>query len=114
MSLVLVGAALLGLTVLAIAYWDKVKQWIETILADRLEKVLGYGARKRLHHVVSIADKTARGIRNRVYVYIKKITGKGYEKMEEKRLDDISVVEEDIIKEIDEKGPIIQEFKYEE
>lgn len=114
MSLILAAAAVAALTVLAYAYWDRIKQWIETILADRVERVLGYGARKRLHHVVSIADKTARGIRNRVYVYVNKITGKGYEKMEEKRLDDISVVEEDIIKEIDEKGPIIREYKYEE
>ncbi len=34
--------------------------------------------------------------------------------MEEKLLDDISMIEESVVQEIDEKGPIIQEFTYEE
>lgn len=104
----------LAATALTIAYWDRIKNWLNTIVADRLEKVFGYGARKRLHHAVSIADRVAGGIRNRIFIYVKKKNSIGYDKMEEKVLDDISSVEESIVQEINEKGPIIQEFTYKE
>lgn len=104
----------LAATALTIAYWDRIKNWLNTVVADRLEKVLGYGARKRLHHAVSIADRVAGGIRNRLFIYVKKKNGIGYDKMEEKLLDDFSTVEDAIVQEINEKGPIIQEFTYTE
>ena len=104
----------LAATALTIAYWDRIKNWLNTVVADRLEKVLGYGARKRLHHAVSIADRVAGGIRNRLFIYVKKKNGIGYDKMEEKLLDDFSTVEDAIVQEINEKGPVIQEFTYTE
>lgn len=104
----------LAATAITIAYWDKIKNWLNTIVADRLEKVLGYGAKKRLHHAVSIADRVAGGIRNRLFIYVKKKNGAGYDKMEEKILDDFSTVEDSIVQEINEKGPVIQEFEYKE
>ena len=104
----------LAATALTIAYWDRIKNWLNTVVADRLEKVLGYGARKRLHHAVSIADRVAGGIRNRLFIYVKKKNGVGYDKMEEKLLDDFSTVEDAIVQEINEKGPVIQEFTYTE
>ena len=45
----------LAATAVTFAYWDRIKNWLNTVVADRLEKVFGYGARKRLHHAVSIA-----------------------------------------------------------
>ena len=56
----LIGAAVLALT---ITYWDKIKRWLDTIVADKIEKVFGYGARKRVHHAVTIVDRVASGIR---------------------------------------------------
>jgi hypothetical protein len=104
----------LAATALTVAYWDRIKNWLNTVVADRLEKVMGYGARKRLHHAVSIADKVAGGIRNRLFIYVKKKNGVGYDKMEEKLLDDFNTVEDTIVQEINEKGPVIQEFTYTE
>lgn len=106
---VLVG---LAATALTIAYWDRIKNWLNTIVADRLEVIFGYGARQRLHHAVSIADRVAGGIRNRLFIYVKKKNGMGYEKLEEKIIEDISQVEDEIVQEINEKGPVIQEFQY--
>ena len=107
----LIGAAVLALT---ITYWDKIKRWLDTIVADRIEKVFGYGARKRVHHAVTIVDRVASGIRERVFVYVGKVTGKGYDKYEEKQVRILSDVEDEVVKEINEKGPVIQEFTYTE
>ena len=104
----------LAATAVTFAYWDRIKNWLNTVFADRLEKVFGYGARKRLHHAVSIADRTVGGIRNRLFIYVKKKNGMGYDKMQEKIIDDFESVEESIVQEIDEKGPVIQEFTYTE
>lgn len=54
------------------------------------------------------------GIRNRLFIYVKKKNGMGYDKMQEKIIDDFESVEESIVQEIDEKGPVIQEFTYTE
>ena len=104
----------LAATAVTFAYWDRIKNWLNTVVADRLEKVLGYGARKRLHHAVSIADRVVGGVRNRLFIYVKKKNGMGYDKMQEKIIDDFESVEESIVQEIDEKGPVIQEFTYTE
>ena len=107
-------ALLFGLMTLTVAYWDKIKRWLDTIVADTIEKVFGYGARKRVHHAVTIVDRVASGIRERVFVYVGKVTGKGYDKYEEKQVRILSDVEDEVVKEINEKGPVIQEFTYTE
>ena len=101
-------------TAIAVTYWDKIKRWLDTIVADTIEKVFGYGARKRVHHAVTIVDKVATGIRERVFVYVSKPNAQGFDKYMEKQVRVISDVEEDVVKEINEKGSVIQEFKYTE
>ena len=112
----MLGWILLGLAAgaLVVTYWDRIKRWLDTIVADKIEELFGYGARKRLHHAVSIADRVAGGIRNRIFVYVQKINGKGYDKYEEKEVKIIADVEDEIVQEIKDKGPIIQEFSYTE
>lgn len=107
-------AAAFGLGLLAIAYWDRIKQWLNTIVADKIEKVFGYGARRRVHHAVSVADRVIGGIRNRVFVYVKKKNGLGYDKYMEKEVRIIGEVESEIVEQINEEGSIIQEFTYTE
>ena len=34
----------LAATAVTLAYWDRIKNWLNTVVADRLEKVFGYGA----------------------------------------------------------------------
>lgn len=99
---------------LTITFWDKIKRWLDTIVADKIEKVFGIGARKRLHHAVAIVDRVATGIRERVFVYVGKKTGNEYEKYIEKQVVVISDVEDEVVQEIDEKGAVIQEFMYKE
>lgn len=105
---------LLGLFALTITYWDKIKKWLDTIVADKIEKIFGYGARKRVHHAVTIVDRVASGIRERVFVYVNKKNSVGYDKYLEQRVSVITDVEESVINEINQKGPVIQEFKYTE
>ena len=38
MSLILTAAAVAALTVLAYAYWDRIKQWIEKYLSKEIRK----------------------------------------------------------------------------
>ncbi len=110
-ELVLLGMVAAALTM---TYWDKIKQWLNTIVADKIEKIFGYGAKKRVHHAVTIVDRVASGIRNRVFVYVRKKNGMGFDKYEEKQVKIFSDVEDDVISEINEKGPVIQEFTYTE
>lgn len=112
----MLGWILLGAAAAAVAltYWDKIKIWLNTIVADTIEKIFGYGARERVHHAVSITDRVASGVRERIFVFVGKATGKGYNKYEEKRTRIISDVEEDVVKEITENGPLIREFSYTE
>ena len=35
----------LAATAITVAYWDRIKNWLNTVVADSLEKVMGYGAR---------------------------------------------------------------------
>ena len=112
----MLGWILLGVvaSAIVITYWDKIKRWLNTIVADKIEKVFGCGARKRVHHAVTIVDRVTSGIRERVFVFVGKKNGAGYDKYEEKQVRIISDVEEDVVKEIHEKGPVIQEFTYTE
>lgn len=107
----LIGVAAIALT---ITYWDKIKKWLDTIVADKIEQVFGYGARKRVHHAVTIVDKVMSGIRERVFVFVGKKKGIGYEKYEEKQVKILSDVEDEVVKEINEKGAVVQEFTYTE
>ena len=102
----------LAVTALTLKYWDRIKNWLQTIVADKIERVFGYGARQRVHHAVSIADKTINGIRNRIFVYVKKKNGQGYDKYMEKECRVIGDVEDEIVKEIDKKDTLIEEFTY--
>lgn len=108
---IIAGAVIAGLT---LTFWDKIKKWLDTIVADKIEKVFGYGARKRVHHAVTIVDKVTSGIRERVFVYVRKKNGVGYETYEEKQTKIFRDVEDEVVQEINEKGPVIQEFTYTE
>lgn len=110
----MVGWIILGLavTALTVTYWDRIRDWLNTIVADKLEKKFGYGARQRLHHAVSIADRVRDTIRNRIFVYMKKENGVGYDKYMEKEERVFEDVEDAIIEEIKEKETLIEEFKY--
>lgn len=48
---------LVGLLALTVTYWDKIKMWLNTIVADKIEKIFGYGARKRVQYAVIIVDR---------------------------------------------------------
>ncbi|MCR5727371.1 MAG: hypothetical protein K6G24_07885 [Lachnospiraceae bacterium] len=110
----MIGWIILGLaaTALTVAYWDRIRDWLNTIVADKIEKIFGYGARKRVHHAVSIADRFHDKIRNRLFVFVKKVDGTGYDKYMEKEARVIEDVEDAIVQEIDEKETLIEEFKY--
>lgn len=108
---VLVGAAV---ALVAVAYWDRIKEWLNTIVADKIEKVFGYGARKRVHHAVTIVDKYMGRIRERAFVYVKKMNAAGYDKYAEKQYKIIEGSDTEIVKEIESKDAVIQEFTYTE
>lgn len=105
---VIVGALAVGV----VAYWDRIKNWLNTIVADKIEQIFGYGARQRFHHAVSIADMVAGRIRNRMFVYVGKKNGQGYDKYLEKESCVIGQEELEVAKQIQEQGCAVQEFQY--
>lgn len=113
-ELVLLGGLATAAIAMAVTYWDRIKKWLDTIVADKIEKIFGLGARKRVHHAVTIVDRIASGIRERVFVYVGRKNGISYDKYEEKQVRILSDVEDEVVREINEKGAVVQEFTYTE
>ena len=67
-----VATAVIG-GALLITFWNNIKNWLNNTAANAVERVLGYGARERMHRAVATIDKAMNKIRNRTVIYTKKI-----------------------------------------
>lgn len=115
MSLIL-GFIALGLiagTALTV-FWKDVEKWLNNVAADFVERHLGYNARKAMQKAVSTVSKVINKIRNVSIVYSKKNRlDTYYDKTTIIAEQDVYQVNDKVLDEINQKGKIIQEFKYE-
>lgn len=115
MLLAAIGWMLLGGAVVgAIAtYWDGIKDWLNNVAADFVEKHLGYNARQRMQRATSKADRIMSKIRNTSIVYTKKNRLDNY--MDKTTIigeEEVYEVNQEVLDGIKQKGSIVQEFKY--
>lgn len=96
-----------------IAFWDTIKEWLNTVAADAVERALGYGARERMHKAIAFVDRIVNNIRNQAVIYTKKFENDLYfDKTTIIAECSIRDIEKDVLSEINKKGRLVQEFEY--
>ena len=115
MSLSLLGWILLGaVAVGALAYfWDDIKEWLNNTAADAVGRALGYDARRNMQRAVCVVDRIVETVRVRSTIYAKKNPQAFFiDKVIVEGSIPESSLDYDVIKEINKKGSIVQEFVY--
>ena len=107
-----VATAVIG-GALLIKFWNNIKNWLNNTAANAVERVLGYGARERMHRAVATIDKAMNKIRNRTVIYTKKNNlDTHFHKTTLEAEASIYPIDEGILKEIEKKKVLVQEFGY--
>jgi|LSQX01.1.fsa_nt_gb hypothetical protein len=111
----IIGWIMLGAAVTAclVTFWDEIRIWLNNTAADAVEKVLGYGARERMHRAIAKIDKVINKLKNKTVIYTKKTELEAY-------YDKTTIVSEaplyeinsEVIEEINKQGTLVQEFEY--
>lgn len=96
-----------------VAFWDSIKNWLDTVAADWVERELGYGARNRMHKAVAMVDRVMQKVRNRAVIYTKRYANDLYfDKTTITCETGIENIEEDVLQEIAKQGTLVQQFEY--
>ncbi|SHF27828.1 hypothetical protein [Schwartzia succinivorans] len=108
----LIGALALG--AILTRFWDSIKNWLNTVAADAVEKHLGYSWRNKMQKAVSMVDRVMNRLKNRSVVYTKESpTATYFNKTTITSEAPVSSIDEDILAEIENHGNhIVQEFEY--
>ena len=69
-TLLMIGALILGGAAL-VHFWDDIKNWLNTVAADAVERNFGYAARQNIQKAVAVVDLFISKIRNKSVVYSK-------------------------------------------
>ncbi|WP_343346245.1 hypothetical protein [Terrisporobacter petrolearius] len=111
---VALGAAAVTVGAFALVkFWDQIRMWLNNTAANAVERLLGYGARTRMHRAVATVDRVIDKIRNRVVVYTKKDElDTHYHKTTLEAEASVYSIDEGVLKNIENQGRIIQEFSY--
>lgn len=101
-------------TVLAIKYfWEDIAAWLNNTAADAVEKALGYDAKKFMQRAVSRVTKGMSMLDNVTTVFTKKhATDSLLHKVTLRASAPIYEQDEDVLRELDSKKELINEFKY--
>ena len=103
---VIVGGLLVG----AIAkFWDEIRDWLNNVAADFVEKHLGYNARQKMLKATSKVDRIVNKSvvytrKNRLDNYLDKTTIIGEE--------DVYEVDQEVLNKIKQDGGMVQKFEY--
>lgn len=107
---ILLGAAIAG----SIGFfWDNIRVWLNNTAANAVERVLGYSARQKMHRAIAKIDRVMGKVRNRSVVFTKKNQlDTMYDKVTLYSEASYYEISEDVLKEISQKGELVQEFGY--
>lgn len=107
---VLLGGVAAGFLV---TFWDEIRQWLNQVAADAVEKVFGYKARQAMYRAVSKIDRVMDKVRNTATIYTKKTPlDTHYVKTDIVAEEHVYEIDQSVLKEIQSKGSIVQEFEY--
>ncbi len=105
------AAAVLAAGAAIVAFWDDIKNWLNHVAADAVERVFGYSARNHMQKAVVVVDRMIGKLRNSSTIYTKKTAMQTY-------IDKTTIVSEvgtqyvddDVIKEIEKNNNRLTEI----
>ena len=108
-----VAGALIGGAVLA-SFWDDIKDWLNNVAADAVEKSFGYEARNHLQKAIVFIDKGITNLKNTSVIYTKRSPfSKSYDKTTVHAEADVEDIDRDILREIEKHdNKVTQTFDY--
>ena len=95
-------------------FWDDIRDWLNTVAADAVERMFGYSARDKMHKAVVFVDKVINKIKNKSIVYSKRNASDLYfDKTTITAEMSTSSLEEDVLEEFRRhNNSLVQEFNY--
>jgi len=107
---ILVGAVLTGALLM---FWNEIRDWLNNTAANAVESVLGYNARKGMQKAICVVDRVVNTVRNRAVIYTKKERLSTYmDKVTIEAKAPVYEIDEEVLKEIREKGKLEQELQF--
>lgn len=107
---VLLGAAT---TTVLVTFWDEIRNWLNNVAANTIEKVFGYNARNNMQKAVAKVDRVMDTIRNRATIYTKKTPlDKYFVKTDIVAKANVNKIDNSVLEEIKKEGVLVQEFEY--
>ena len=109
-TFLIVGAIMGGAAL--VHFWDDIKNWLNQVAGDAVERLFGYQARQNIHKAVAIIDRVVNKIKNTSVIYSKKSpTATYFDKTTVTAETGIQNVEADVLKELSKNGNrLTQEF----
>lgn len=97
-----------------VAFWDEIKQWLDNVAADWVERHLGYNARTHMQKAVAMINRVMSKIKNKTIVYSKRnSTDLYFDKTTIIAEAPVSSIDDDVLEEIRKnKNQLVQEFIY--
>jgi hypothetical protein len=90
-----------------------VKDWLNNVAADAVERVFGYGARNFMHRAIAKIDRVIDKVRNRSTIYTKKNNlDTHFLKTEIISEAPVYEIDREVLDEIKKQGELVQEFGY--
>lgn len=111
----IIGWALLGAvtTAVLVTFWDQIRNWLNNVAANMVEKVFGYNARNNMQKAVAKVDRVMDTIRNRATIYTKKDPlDKYFVKTDIVAKAPVSKIDSGVLEEIKKQNVLVQEFGY--
>ena len=107
----LILGAIIGCAALTY-FWNDIRNWLNSVAADVVERHLGYSARERMQKAVAFVDKYISKVRNKAIIYTRKPNSVMFDKTTIISEASVYDIEQDVLDEIERKGTLVQEFSY--
>ncbi|MFJ8258559.1 hypothetical protein ACIQ4Z_15030 [Peribacillus asahii] len=96
-----------------VTFWDEIKQWLNQVAADAVEKVFGYKARQTMHRAIAKIDRVMDKVRNTSTIYTKKNPlDTHFVKTDIIAEAPVHEIDQQVLNEIQKKKTLVQEFEY--
>ena len=113
-TFIAVGGILFAGVVAITLFWEKVQNWLNKYAAVIVERAFGYKAKDKMQRAIVKVGRVVDKIRQSSTIFIKENPWDDYfTKTEVEAEAPMTSVDEDVIKKINQRGELTQEFKYE-
>lgn len=100
-------------TTALVTFWDNIRDWLNNVAADVVEKHFGYAARGKMQRALVKVDKVMDKVRNKSTIFVKKNRlDDHYYKTEIEAEAEEATIDQKVLDEIRKKGELTQEYKY--